>query len=64
MFSRGLMESFKQDAAFGGEAVFLQAAVGVVGNGALDEVKTEAGKILINWSCLTYNQTVVVKNIK
>ena len=38
MFSRGLMESFKQGAAFGGEAVFLQAAVGFFGDGALDEV--------------------------
>ena len=38
MFSRGLMESFKQGAAFGGEAVFLQAAVGFLGDGALDKV--------------------------
>jgi hypothetical protein len=38
MFSRGLVESFKQSAAFGGEAVFLQAAVGFFGDGAFDEV--------------------------
>jgi hypothetical protein len=38
MFSRGLMESFKQGAASGGEAVFLQAAVGFFGDDALDEV--------------------------
>jgi hypothetical protein len=43
MFSRGLMESFKQSAAFGGEAVFLQAAVGFFGDGALDEVGGEGG---------------------
>jgi hypothetical protein len=33
MFSRGLMESFKQSAAFGGEAVFLQADGGFFGDG-------------------------------
>ncbi len=43
MFSRGLMESFKQGAAFGGEAVFLQAAVGFFGDGAFDEVGGEGG---------------------
>jgi len=43
MFSRGLMESFKQSAAFGGEVVFLQAAVGFFGDGALDEVGGEGG---------------------
>jgi hypothetical protein len=31
------MESFKQGAAFGGEAVFLEAAVGFFGDGAFDE---------------------------
>ena len=36
------MESSKQGAAFGGEAVFLQAAVGFFGDGALDEVGGEA----------------------
>ena len=38
MFSRGLVESSKQGAAFGGEAVFLRAAVGFFGDGAFDEV--------------------------
>ena len=33
----------KQSAAFGGEAVFLQAAVGFVGNGAFDEGGGEGG---------------------
>jgi hypothetical protein len=32
------MESFKQGAAFGGEAVFLQAAVGFFMDGAFDAV--------------------------
>ena len=41
MFSRGLMESFKQGAAFGGEEVFLRSAVGFFGDGALDEPKLE-----------------------
>ena len=41
MFSRGLMESFKQGAAFGGEAVFLQADGGFFGDGELDEVGGE-----------------------
>jgi hypothetical protein len=39
MFSRGLMESSKRGAAFGGEAVFLQAAVGFFG--ALDQPNGE-----------------------
>lgn len=43
MFSRDLVESFKQSAAFGGEAVFLQAAVGFFGDGALDEVGGKGG---------------------
>jgi hypothetical protein len=43
MFSRGLMESSKQGAAFGGEAVYLQAAVGFFGDGAFDEVGGEGG---------------------
>ena len=43
MFSRGLMESFKQGAAFGGGAVFLQAAVWFFGDGALDKVGGEGG---------------------
>ena len=43
MFSRGLVESFKQSAAFGGEAVFLQAAVGFFGDGAFDEGGCEGG---------------------
>ena len=37
MFSLGLVESSKQGAAFGSEAVFLQAAVGFFGDGALDQ---------------------------
>ena len=43
MFSRGLMESSKQGAAFGGEAVYLQAAVGFFGDAAFDEVGGEGG---------------------
>jgi hypothetical protein len=37
------MESFKQGAAFGGEAVFLEAAVGFFGDGAFDEGGARAG---------------------
>ena len=39
------MESFKQGAAFGGEAVFLQAAVGFFRDGALDEGGGEGGGV-------------------
>ena len=35
---RFLLESFKKGAALGGEAVFLQAAVGFFRDGAFDEV--------------------------
>ena len=40
MFSRGLMESSKQGAAFGGEAVFLHAAVGF--SGMVRSMRSEA----------------------
>jgi hypothetical protein len=45
MFSLGLVESSKQGAAFGSEAVFLQAAVGFFGDGALDEVGGKGGGV-------------------
>ena len=48
MFSRGLVESFKQGAAFGSEAVFLQAAVGFFGDGALDEVGGKGGGVFLS----------------
>jgi hypothetical protein len=56
MFSRGLMESFKQGAAFGSEAVFLQAAVGFFGDGALDEVGGEGGLEIASFKVFAFTQ--------
>ena len=46
MFSRGLMESSKQGAAFGGEAVFLHAAVGFSGMVRSMRSEARAGGVL------------------
>ena len=56
MFSRGLMESFKQGAAFGGEAVFLQADGGFFGDGELDEVGGEGRLEIASFKVFAFTQ--------